>query len=337
MSHKAGVVRDIAIYRSASAHKKSGERLEVVGYFTIDGKKFTVATYFPAFKYWSTMLRNLPVLFSFIYPTIYLSQKNLDELITGVRVYDSKKNKVEYDSKKYVEFYRIARIWMRVYFNPFCPPKLYLLERRLESVKAIAENLKQTKYPEGKSEIEKLYIKKLSEANTQVYNQVSILEKQTKVAKALIATFSGISDYPSDVNITKLHSLALRFKSTLDEMAEWCEHRATTWPDFVDVVSAYEQRAEDKNLIKKHGISAVLSGLLGSLWGILSGNSPFLGFAYGVTAEFSLGLLGDLIFKPKWQAKMLLQKAKSYRRDIERVERFLELYQLQPNKELFRF
>jgi hypothetical protein len=337
MSHKAGVMRDIALYRIASAHKKSGERLVVIGYFKLDGKQFTIATYFPALKYWLTMLRNLSVLFSFIYPTIYLSQKNLDELITGVRAYDSKKNKVEYDSKNYVELYRIARIWMRVYFNPFYPPKQYLLDNRLESVKAIAENLKKTKYPEGKSEIDKLYIKKLREANQQVYNQISILEKQNKVAKTLISTFRGISDNPSDVNIAKLQSHALRFKSTLAEMADWCEQRATTWSDFVDIVSAYEQKEEDKNLIKKHGISAILSGLLGSIWGIFSGNSPFLGFLYGVTVEFSLGLLGDLIFKPKWQSKMLLRKAKSYRKDIGRVERFLELYYLQPNKEFFRF
>jgi len=335
-TQKAGVIKDLEINRYASKIKKIGENVIVLGPFKIEGKKYVIATYFPSFKYWTTVIRNFPIVFNFLRPNSYLKQKNIDELIKGIRIYDLNRKLVNFNTSLYTEAYVLTRIWMRVYFNPFYPPHFQAFEIRYETVKKLADKLRHQRYPDANTDIEKLYVTKLQQANRQVYDHVDILEKHVIFVKNLTEIFKRISDSPSNDNIKNLQSTAVRFESVLEDMSKWCEDRAKSWSDFIDAYSAYKITHENNNPIKKNGLRAFFDGILGVLISILTGNSLLIGFFFSVGVDFGLSYISDLILKPKWQSQELTKMAQLHRADIMRVKQFLELYTLTPSGDNFR-
>lgn len=333
---KTRVINDREIRVSAGIWKEPGEKCDVYGPFDIEGKKYAIATYYPAWRYRWYFARNfLPVMLSTIWKSLYHRQKNIDELITGIRVYDSRKKPVPVDTRLYTEAYRATRIWLRVFFNPFYSPNTKVYDVTLKLVKRLAGWLKRQGYPDTKSKIEVFYVQQLRHANEQVYAHVDILERHNKLLANITDSFRAISDKASTTQTRELHSLAVRFKSVLTEMADWCEGRAQSWTDFVDAFTAYKQAQEDKeNPIKRHGSRAMLDGMVGALITVISGGSIALGTGFSVASDFGYRYLRDLVMRPKWQAKSLLKTAEWYRIRIVEIDSFLKLYEATPRGKL---
>ena len=329
---------DSEISSNASVWKEPGEKVDVYGPFDINGKKYATAAYYPSRKYHWRFVRNfLPVMLSMFWKPLYFRQKNLDELLRGVRVYDPMKNPVSFNKRLYLEAYRTTRIWLRVYFNPFYPPFTKPYETKLRQVKRIAENLRRAGYPEPKTKIEASYVDELRRANQQVYQHMEILERHNKMLIGIVNSFNGIWDRYSTAQTKELYLQATRFKSVLEEMAVWCEDRAKSWNDFVDAFNGYrEARADRMTPMKKYAPRAIFDGTIGVLFVIASGGSIAMGTGFTIASDFGFQYLRDIMMRPKWQANMLTRAAALYRATISRIDSFLELYSANPTEKVYR-
>lgn len=333
---KTRVISDTKINANADVWKEPGEKFDIYGPFDINGRKYAIAAYYPVWEYRWRFVRNFfPVMLSIVWKATYHRQKNIDELLNGIRVYDSGTNPVPLDKGLYVEAYRTTKIWLRVFFNPFYPPSVKPFEAKLKLVKRIAETLRKAGYPEPKTKTEAFYVEELRRANQQVCAHIDILERHNRLLTNIVKSFNDISDKSSSTRTRELHSQAIRFKSILEEMANWCEIRAKSWNDFVDAFAGFRAAQEDKmNPAVKYGPRAVFDGMLGVLAVILSGGSVALGTGFSVASDFGFQYLRDLVMRPKWQAKSLMKVAKLYRITISGIDSFLNLYSANPDAKL---
>lgn len=333
-----GVVFNSAENVDAGKEIRRGERVTVFGHFILDGKPFDIAAYFPTRKYWWTLVRNFPTQMSaFLFPGAYLRGKYIDELVQGVRVYDSKSRFVPFNTDLYLRSFRAIRIWIRVYLSPFYPPKPKYFDAKLALVRRVTDVSKRRLNSYTPSKSKEYYIDLVQKADKEMTRYLGTFEKHNKQLQRLSAVFNDVSDNPSNVNMDDLRKKAERFKILLDELALLSEERAKAWPDLEAAKAALRLMQEsDENALRKFGPRALLDGLVGVVFGVLSGGSLAIGFMFSVASELGIGFLRHLVLSPRRQADRLMKTAKGYKKAVERVDDFVSLYGLQPRADVYR-
>ncbi|MDG6904051.1 MAG: hypothetical protein JRN72_04540 [Nitrososphaerota archaeon] len=333
-----GVISDRTIFEDAVIFREKGERLTSYGYFNLYGKRYIVSAYFPTRRYWWRLAHNIPThISSIVFPSAYLKGKRIDELVRGVRVYDERSHFVRYERNLYLGAFRAVRIWIRVYLDPFYPPRPNYFDAKLKVLRKITEVSKRRQEIKLREALPEFYIEQIRKADEQMLLYLATLEKRNDSLRTLTSTLISVSDAPASVNMDDLLRKARRFEALLEELEGICEQRAKSWPDAElarTALSDFRQRKE--NLVKRYGPRALLDGIVGVVFGVLSGGSLAVGFLFSVSSELGIGFLRDFILGPKHQVERLLEEAKSYRRAVERVRDFVALYRLRPQQDAFR-
>jgi hypothetical protein len=333
-----GVISDRTIFEDAVNYRGNGERLTSYGYFNLNGKRYIVTTYFPTRSYWWRLARNFPThMFSIVYPGSYLRSKRMDELVHGVRVYDDKSRFVRYEKGLYLNALRAVRIWIRVYLDPFYPPKPRYFDAKLAVLRRISEISKRRQGIKLQEGVQGFYVDQIRKADDQMLQYLATLEKHNDLLRGLSAAFVSVSDSPSNLNMDDLFRRAQRFKTLLEELVTICEQRAKTWPDVELARAALRSlRESSESPLRKYGPRALLDGAVGVAFGVLSGGSLAVGFLFSVSSELGFGFLRNFVLSPKRQVRNLLAEAKSYQKAVERAGDFVSLYRLVPQQEAFR-
>jgi len=316
----------------ASLLKTSHEHINVYGPIEIENKEYFVAFYYPNFKYWKFNLMNLPLyLLTPIIPSLYLKARTLGDIVEGFSVMDSKARTIPFDARLYTRIFKTTIVWLNIYLTPFYPPRLFeLFDTYINYVSKIVDVSRNCVYPNPKTLIEEGYIKQLKIADQQNIKLFDIFKKINKLVQNIGGNFRTVSEKPSERSSIHLKEQAERLQDIQIEMANWCEERARSWPNFVDFSAAYRvAQQERRSPLKKYGPHAFYNGLLGIIVYLLSGGSIPLSMAYSIVADIGIQYFRDLFLRPKWQAKDFLKVAKKYRGHEQPVKRFLDLYDKQ--------
>ena len=333
-----GVISDRMIFEDAILLRARGERLTSYGYFNLNGKRYVVATYFPTRSYWRRLARNVPThLSSIIFPGAYLRSKKIDELVRGIRVYDGQSRFVEYEKSLYLSAVRAVRIWIRVYLDPFYPPKPRYFDARLTALRKITEISKKRRGIKLQEGLHEYYVDQIRKADEQMVQYLAAIERRNEFLHKLTSVFVSVSDNPSSINMDELLRKAQRFEALLEELRDICEQRAKSWPEIQVARTLLDSlRVENKSVARRYGPRALFDGVIGVLFGVLSGGSLAVGFLFSVSAELGFGFLRNFVLSPKRQANRLLAEARSYQKSVERVRDFISLYKLRPEQGTFR-
>lgn len=328
----------MAILKDAKWEAESGERVSAFGPFVIGNSRYDIVAYFQTRRYWWTLIRSFPTaMSSFFIPSAYLRGRNVDELVLGVRVYDSKSRAVPYNKELYRQAFRAVRIWIRVYLNPFYPPRPKYFQARLALIRRVAKLSEKRGVVEETFPSKDYYIEQIEKADRSMMAYMDTFEKHNKILENVNASLRQVSDNPSAVGMEELRRRAERFKTVLNEMALQCEARAKSWPDAEAARAAIEQiQGSRGNPWRKLAPRALIDGIIGAVFGILSGGSLAVGFAFSVASEMGLSYLRRFVLGPQRQVRNLLRAASGYNESVTRVDDFIAIYSAEPSRDNFR-
>ena len=309
-----------------------GEHCVVYGPMECQKRRYLIPVYYPRWKYFFKLLTDWRFVFpSFIIPGYFLKATSYSDIVRGIMVLDDKGHGIPRNEDLFHQLAIIVLVWIHIYITPFLPPKIWrLFELKLKFIEKIVEKCRDRKYPKGQNVFDKIYFEKLKEADTQVLSHWEMLKEHVPTLKLLGKLFVAMSDNPSDTNARQLGATAGRVKLQVRNIAEWCDKRAGTWPDFVDAFTSYRTIQEEKlSMIRKYGPRTIFDGLLGVILNTVSGFPVPISIAFSAAADIGLSYLRGLILVPKWQEKSLRKAAVAYRKVESRIDRFLERYNFQ--------
>lgn len=334
---RGGHVKNREFYSMANYGKKPFERVNVLGPFKIGGKRYVAVAYSDRWPYWNWFLRHgIIYLISFFYAHYYLKTMSLVPCIKGMMILDDDADPVS-NTKLQMRVAKVALAWIDVYLSPVFPPRLFnLVDTTLRSEQKIFEQCKNRKTPNSATLPEAVFFQELRKADEQVIKFHPLFVKYHSSLKNATNLFNQVSNKPSEANVTRLKSVIGNIALRFEELADWCEKRAQSWPDFVDSFEFYKESEErKKSLLKRYWPNVVWKVLLSLVAHIISAGN----FAFSTIFSLIswLGVKGfKLILSFRWQTKMLKKAARRYRQYSNRAKRFLELYNLPLRKDFLR-
>lgn len=93
---------------------------------------------------------------------------------------------------------------------------------------------------------EALFFQELRRADEQVIKFHPIFVKYHSSLKNATNLFNQVSNKPSEANVTTLKSVIGNVALRFEELADWCEKRAQSWPDFVDSYELHKSQKKEK-------------------------------------------------------------------------------------------
>ncbi len=324
---RGGLLKDPVFHAVASVGQMPGERLDVLP-LEISGKQYAIALYFPKSGYWRRTIKNLPIyMLSFIFPRFYMRAAPYGDILQGIKVMDISPKTVPYDRTLYNTAFQLSKAWIEVYLIPFFDPKmLRAYDLRLKVLRRLVQQSKTRKYPASNNQWEQVYFERLKVADSQAIAELGTMERQNRVVHNLVGSFRQVSDHPpTDRGLYRARDAAVKLKESFQEMSDWCEKRANTWPDFVDAHTICRiNQEEKKSQLNRLGWRVILDAVPGILVAVLT--SIPVGIAIGVVRDVGTKYILDLVLRPKWQAKQLREASDDYLRSSERAQKFLDIF-----------
>jgi hypothetical protein len=325
-----GTIRDPIFYKLAEIGKRHSERVTVYGPFKIRSMVFIATAYYNRWAYWKwILLHPFYIVISFFTLKYYIKEPSLAEKITGILVLNEDANPI-IDKELQKNVASVALVWVDVYLTPVFPPRMFdLVDAVMKLEEKIYDQCKNRKTKKPTNLAEKLFFEELENADRQVVSFHPIFKKYHASLRNARNLFNQVSNKPSDVNVQSLKNVIKNLSLNFEKLADWCDNRGDSWPDFVDSYELYkkseEQKKGKKGLIKKIGLKILWNGLLSLIIMIASGGNVVFSEASSIVTMF--GVEGvKIILSFRWQAKSLKKSAKRYRDFSQRAQTFLELY-----------
>lgn len=317
LKSRAGHIQDKIFHNLSQFGKRRSERSSVYGPFTIEGKTFVAVAYYNKWTYWKwILLHPFYLLTSFFSIRYYLKEPSLAKKIKGILVFSEKANPI-IDKELQKKMAIVALVWVDTYLTPVFPPRMFkTVDAALKLEEKIFDECKNRKTKKPTNLAEEMFFKELKKADRQIVEFYPLFKKYHASLKNARNLFNQVSDKPSDVNVRSLKTVTKKLVLNFEKLADWCEERGNTWPDFVDSYEMFKKSEElqkgKTGWLKKWGLKVLWNRLLSLIIKIASEGNVVLSEAGSIAIMF--GKEGvKMILSFRWQSKSLKKSAKRYR------------------------
>lgn len=337
LKSQGGTIKDSIFYKLAEFGKRSSEKVSVYGPFKIRGKVFATAAYYNRWAYWKwIILHPFYLVISFFTLKYYVKESSLAMKIRGILVFDEKANLI-LNKQLQKRVASVTLVWVDTYLTPVFPPKMFnAVDAVMKLEEKIFDRCKNRKLKKPTNLPEKIFFKELEKADKQVVKFYPIFKKYHASLKNARNLFNQVSNKPSDVNVKSLKNVIKNLSLNFEKLADWCEDRGKSWPDFVDSYELYKKSEErKKGLLKKIGSKFLWNRLLSIIIKIASSGNVVFSEACSMAGMF--GIEGvKIILSFRWQTKSLKKSAKRYRDFSQRAKNFLDLFERVQSNDFLR-
>ena len=310
------IIRKTQFSGIVSPLTKKNERPVIIGPLSHKKKQYFIAFYVEKYYNW-------------LFTNFFKNTNNREffyKNINGLTIFTDN-NKIVTNKKKIENIKKLALIHAEIYNNPPFRPQL---KQEMKYKHIIMNKLKiyvnNISYLEPESEIEKLYLSSLKNADKQLLLHIDIFDNYETVIQNTVDLFIKISDDPDDKNITTLREKLLNSQKYFEKMSAWCYDRSQTWPNFVqhtDIYQTYQQNNTPfiiklKNII---GLELILY--------LLSYFITFGSFdlSFYISLMLNLGKeLSSRIIQLENQSRSLLESSQDYDKISKRITDYLSFF-----------